>query len=289
MKWLITGSNGQLGSCLQDYLTQKGDSFLAVDFNELDITDAGSVQRVLSDYQPDVVVNAAAYTAVDKAETEEEKAFAVNVTGPRNLAAWCEIAGIWFVHVSTDYVFAGDANVAYCESDPVAPKSVYGRTKLQGEQAVAESCSRYLTLRTAWVFSEYGNNFVKTMLRLARERSELGVVADQFGCPTYAGDIAAAIVSMVEQAMVARLQAGIYHYTGDVAVSWWSFAREVHLQAVALGLLERAPRLKAISTADYPTPAARPAFSVLDCSRVLAAGIPCSDWERAVKRVLPLI
>lgn len=286
MKWLITGFNGQLGSCMQDLLTEMEEEFLAVDVAKLDITDADQVCRVLDEYQPDVVVNAAAYTAVDKAESDVELARGVNATGPENLAKWCGQNDRWMVHVSTDYVFSGDAQVAYTEEDPVAPHSVYGETKLEGEQLVANNCEKYLTLRTAWVFSEYGNNFVKTMLRLAKDRDELGVVADQIGCPTYAGDIARAIVELLNAAKDNKSEAGVYHYTGDVAVSWWAFAREVHHQAKALEIISAVPRLKAIATEDYPTPAQRPAFSVLDCSKIQRAGVELSDWQAAIRTVL---
>lgn len=286
MKWLITGANGQLGSCMQDLLGSMGEDFLAVDLAQLDITNAEDVNRVLDEYQPDYVVNAAAYTAVDKAEEDIDLARAVNATGPANLASWCGKNDRWLAHVSTDYVFAGDGQIAYKETDEVSPASVYGQTKLEGEQAVSEACSKYITLRTAWVFSEYGNNFVKTMVRLAKDRDELAVVADQFGCPTYAGDIASAIVGILKAIQENQAEPGLYHYAGDVAVSWWSFAREVHLKAEAMGLIAKAPTLKAITTADYPTPAQRPPFSVLDCSKAVSAGVKTSDWRTAVEKVL---
>lgn len=286
MKWLITGANGQLGSCMQDLLNEMGEPFLAVDVSELDITDASAVDQLLDEYQPDVVVNAAAYTAVDKAESDSELAEKVNVAGPANLASWCARNDVWLAHVSTDYVFAGNGTIAYKESDAVSPASVYGQTKLDGELAVSNTCTKFVTLRTAWVFSEYGNNFVKTMVRLAQDREELGVVADQIGCPTYAGDIAQAIISLIEAAQTGNAETGLYHYTGDIAVSWWAFAREVHLAAEKMGIISKAPTLKAITTADYPTPAARPPFSVLDCSKATAAGIECSDWRAAIEKVL---
>lgn len=286
MKWLITGANGQLGSCMQDLLNDMGEPFLAVDVSQLDITDSQAVDRLLDDYQPEVVVNAAAYTAVDKAESDSELAEKVNVVGPANLASWCDRNDVWLAHVSTDYVFAGNGTIAYKESDNVSPASVYGQTKLDGELAVSNVCTKFITLRTAWVFSEYGNNFVKTMVRLAQDREELGVVADQIGCPTYAGDIAQAIVSLIEAANAGNAETGLYHYTGDIAVSWWAFAREVHLAAEKMGIISKAPTLKAITTADYPTPAARPPFSVLDCSKATSAGVVCSDWRTAVEKVL---
>ena len=290
MKWLITGADGQLGRCLQDRLANKaGHEVKATDAAQLDITDRRAVLDAVSAFAPDVVINAAAYTAVDKAESDEDLACKVNADASGYLAEACEQAGIWFAHVSTDYVFDGSANIAYRETDEVNPCSVYGSTKLQGEQKVEAACSRYFILRTAWVFSEYGNNFVKTMLRLGRERDSLNVVADQFGCPTYAGDIADAIIVMAEKALKGEVEAGIYHYAGDLAVNWWSFTREIHAQAVATGKMQKAPELGAIPTSAYPTPATRPAFSVLDCSKIQSLGVKPSDWRAAVAHVLSVV
>ena len=290
MKWLITGADGQLGRCLQDRLANKaGHEVKATDAAQLDITDRRAVLDAVSAFAPDVVINAAAYTAVDKAESDEDLACKVNADASGYLAEACEQAGIWFAHVSTDYVFDGSANIAYRETDEVNPCSVYGATKLQGEQKVEVACSRYFILRTAWVFSEYGNNFVKTMLRLGRERDSLNVVADQFGCPTYAGDIADAIIVMAEKALKGEVEAGIYHYAGDLAVNWWSFTREIHAQAVATDKMQKVPDLGAIPTSAYPTPATRPAFSVLDCSKIQSLGIKPSDWRAAVAHVLSVV
>jgi len=287
MKWLITGGNGQLGRCLQDKLNQReGDEYRALDADSLDITDESAVVAEIASYHPDVVINAAAYTAVDKAESDEEVAARVNADAAGILARACEQAGIWFAHVSTDYVFDGNATEAYREDDPVAPCSVYGSTKLRGEQLVAEACSRHVIVRTAWVFSEYGGNFVKTMLRLGQERDRLSVVADQFGCPTYAGDIADCLLRLVLLAQNGKADAGLYHFSGDLAVSWWSFTREIHAMAVQKGMLEKAPFLEAIPTSAYPTAAQRPAFSVLDCSKLGTLGIAPSDWRVGLNHVL---
>jgi dTDP-4-dehydrorhamnose reductase len=287
MKWLITGCNGQLGKSLQ-YELAKIDSaeIIAFDSTQLDITDEAAIKAAFTLHKPDVVINAAAYTAVDKAESEIDLAEAINVSGPKYLASACEANGVWFVHVSTDYVFDGKSQIAYREDDLVSPASVYGRTKLQGEQAVAAVCKKYFIVRTAWVFSEYGNNFVKTMLRLGRERDSLGVVADQIGCPTYAGDIAKSLIELVERGRADKAEPGIYHYAGDLAVSWWAFTREIHAQALSLGLLDKLPELKAITTSDYPTPAARPVFSVLDTSKIFNLGIAPSDWRLGLCKVL---
>ena len=287
MKWLITGGNGQLGRCLQDRLqVRPGDEFRALDADTLDITDETAVAAELASYQPDVLINAAAYTAVDKAESDEAVAARVNADASGILAAACEKAGIWLAHVSTDYVFDGSASIAYREEDPVSPCSVYGATKLDGEKLVTAGTSRHLIVRTAWVFSEYGNNFVKTMLRLGRERDKLSVVADQFGCPTYAGDIADCLIRLVLMARDGKAEAGIYHFAGDLAVNWWSFTREIHAMAVSKGLMSKAPALEAIPGSAYPTPAKRPAFSVLDCSKLNALGIAPSDWRSGLNHVL---
>lgn len=287
MKWLITGCNGQLGKSLQHELAKIDSAEItAFDSTQLDITDEAAIKAAFTLHKPDVVINAAAYTAVDKAESEIDLAEAINVSGPKYLASACEANGIWFIHVSTDYVFDGKSQIAYREDDLVSPASVYGRTKLQGEQAVAAVCKKYFIVRTAWVFSEYGNNFVKTMLRLGRERDSLGVVADQIGCPTYAGDIAKSLIKLVELGRADKAEPGIYHYAGDLAVSWWAFTREIHSQALSLGLLDKLPELKAITTSDYPTPAARPAFSVLDTSKIYKLGILPSDWRIAIGKVI---
>lgn len=268
MKLLITGANGQLGRCLQDRAQKYGFDVAAVTHEQLDITDKSAVDLFFSQWQPELVINAAAYTAVDKAETEPDIAYQVNVTGPKNLAEACQQRNIPMFHISTDYVFDGSGTKPYKPLDQTCPQSVYGATKLAGEKVVAETCTKHVIVRTAWVFSEYGSNFVKTMLRLASDRVELSVVADQYGCPTYAGDIAEALLTM---ATAINQQAdwtgyGIHHFCGDQATSWHGFARAIMAEGIASGLLKRAPTVKAISTADYPTPAKRPEYSVLDCS-----------------------
>ncbi len=274
MKVLVTGANGQLGRCLQDRLRAKtGFDFLALDSKELDITDAAQIEKTLAQFQPGIVVNAAAYTAVDKAESEPEKADKINRQGTENLARACTNSGAVLVHVSTDYVFDGTATQPYKESDTTAPLGVYGKTKLAGEQGVASLCPKHIILRTAWVYSEYGQNFVKTMLRLAASRTELNVVEDQQGCPTYAGDIAEAILTIC-QAMEAgtgtmsESEWGIYHYVGATQCSWADFARVVFVEARNAGMLEQGIQVHGIPTSEYPTPAERPRYSVLDCKKI---------------------
>ncbi|WP_261844982.1 dTDP-4-dehydrorhamnose reductase [Aliamphritea ceti] len=286
-KWLITGANGQLGSCAQDLFKAKGIKFVALSSSELDVTDRLQVMSQLDQIKPTVVLNAAAFTAVDKAEAEQEVATAVNVEGPGLLAEWCDINNAVLIHISTDYVFDGVSSSAYKESDSTAPMSVYGVTKLQGELLLAEKLERFLILRTSWVFSEYGNNFVKTMLRLGRDRDQLRVVNDQFGCPTYAGDIAEAAYILHLAAKQNDEGWGIYHYCGDVAVSWWEFARQIFNTAVAEGKQSVSPILNGIPTSEYPTPAVRPLFSVLDCAKAEALSVELSDWKERLRIVIP--
>ncbi|MGQ3031182.1 MAG: dTDP-4-dehydrorhamnose reductase, partial [Ferrovibrionaceae bacterium] len=237
---------------------------------------------VVAAMKPGVVVNAAAYTAVDKAESDADQAFLVNRDGPAALARAAAAVGAPLIHVSTDYVFDGTKDGAYTEDDPVAPVSVYGRSKEAGERAVREAAERHVILRTAWVYSPFGNNFVKTMLRLGAEREELRVVADQRGCPTAAADIAAAIVRLAG----ADHGWGTYHYSGAGPTTWHGFAEAIFAGAAARGAKVPA-RVTAIGTADYPTPAVRPANSVLDCSRIdRVHGIVARNWREALEDCL---
>ncbi|AJC65712.1 MULTISPECIES: dTDP-4-dehydrorhamnose reductase [Dickeya] len=282
MKVLLTGANGQLGRCFQDRLLQ-GWSVLATDADSLDITNEAQVQATVKSWQPDAIVNAAAYTAVDKAESEPELATRINVAGPEYLARAARQQGARFIHVSTDYVFDGTATRPYIETDTTHPLGVYGQTKLDGERVVLKVNPAAQIVRTAWVFSEYGNNFVKTMLRLGRERESMGVVADQRGCPTYAGDIADAIMGLLQQ----QADGGLYHFCGDEEVSWHEFASTIFTLANEQQVLARVPVVNAITTEQYPTPAARPAYSTLDCAKIARLGIPPSDWRAALSTIIP--
>ncbi|GKW13274.1 NAD(P)-dependent oxidoreductase [Pectobacterium carotovorum subsp. carotovorum] len=281
MKILLTGANGQLGRCFQDRLPV-GWKILATDSSELDITDLAHVEQAVKDFQPDAIVNAAAYTAVDKAESEPELAEKINTTGPENLAVVASKQGIRLVHVSTDYVFDGNATEPYNEDSATNPLSVYGKTKLAGEQAVTQAAPEAIIVRTAWVFSEYGNNFVKTMLRLAKERDALSIVADQRGCPTYAGDLAQAIISLLEK----NAKGGIYHYCGDEEVSWYEFAEEIFKFAERKSIAAKIPTLKPITTEQYPTPAQRPVFSILSCEKIKKMNIHLSGWKKSLEAII---
>jgi dTDP-4-dehydrorhamnose reductase len=290
MKILITGCYGQVGSALVAQLAPRDDvTVLAVDRAELDITDKHAVFERVNHFKPDIIINAAAHTAVDKAEQEVELSYAINRDGPSYLAQAAQAVGSGMLHISTDYVFAGDKSGRYQESDATAPQGVYGASKLAGEQAVRDACPRHIILRTAWVFGEQGNNFVKTMLRLAKTRDSLGIVGDQFGGPTYAGDIAAALITMADQ-MVAQAEDfsgyGIYHFSGLPQVSWCEFAQAIFEKGQAAGVIATIPTITSLTTAEYPTAAKRPANSKLDTSKISAQfGIQASDWQAALNNI----
>ena len=256
MRVLVTGSKGQLGSELVDlYAGRDGDEVLGVDLPNVDITDPESVAAAFASFSPDVVINCAAWTAVDAAEENEEAAFVINADGPRVLAQACRDAGSWLVQISTDYVFSGDATVPYAEDAEPDPRSAYGRTKLAGERAVQQELpNAHYIVRTAWLYGHEGSNFVKTMLRLEQERETIEVVDDQIGQPTYAGDLAAQIVALVD----ARPPVGIFHGTNSGEVSWHGFAQEIFRLIGA-----DAKRVRAVTSEQFVCPAPRPAYSVL--------------------------
>lgn len=282
MRVLLTGAAGQLGRCFIDRLPADW-ILMATDSQQLDITDPVAVSAVVAQFIPEAIVNAAAYTAVDKAESEPEKATAINVDGPGFLAAAAAKLDIPFVHISTDYVFDGTASEPYCENTPCSPKSIYGQTKLDGEIAALKANPKTVVIRTAWVFSEYGNNFVKTMLRIGAQRTELGVVSDQYGCPTYAGDIAAVVIAMLSKP---QMSYGIYHYCGDTAVSWFDFAQSIFTEAQACELYPHQVKVNPIASHEYPTPASRPAYSILSTDKICALNLRPSPWKQQLKIVL---
>lgn len=285
----VTGAHGQVGWELVRRAEQFGVSAAGTSSAELDITDAATVAATLQPGAFDAVVNAAAYTAVDKAESESQKAYAVNRDGVANLARACARAGVPLIHISTDYVFDGTKQGGYVEDDPIHPINVYGASKAAGELALRDHLDRHIILRTSWVYGTHGNNFVKTMLRLARERDELRVVADQWGCPTAAGDIAETILRLV-QLMSERKEIawGTYHYCGAGKTNWHAFAEFIMAAAAQYG--GRKPPIHPITTADYPTPAKRPANSVMDCAKLHATfGIVPSEWTHAVRQVVEAI
>lgn len=290
MRILLTGKNGQLGRCFQDAASDTDHELFAYGSDELDISNADQVSTIIADVKPDIIVNAAAYTAVDKAEEYSESAYAVNEAGVANLANAAQQLDIPVIHVSTDYVFDGHGVAPYKPNDRTEPQGVYGASKLAGERALADACSKHIVLRTAWVFSEYGNNFVKTMVRLAGQRDSLSVVADQYGCPTYAGDLAQAILHLCDQfQQTGALAWGVHHYCGDMPTSWHGFARTVFVKAHQIGLIDSLPELTAISTSQYPTPAKRPEYSVLDTSTLTTLSVNASNWLCSLEKVLHVL
>ena len=269
--YLITGCKGQLGTELSKLLPDA----ICADIDVLDITDESAVQKFVHDNNIDIIINCAAYTAVDRAESDIELATKINVDGPRNLAK----TGVKVIHISTDYVFDGTGHTPYSPDEKTNPVSVYGKTKRAGEIAVLENTSVAVVIRTAWLYSPYGNNFVKTMRRLGGEKSEINVVADQIGTPTYAADLADAIVKIIPQ-MTAE-NSGIYHFTNEGVCSWYDFANEI----IELSNLKCI--VNPIKSSQYPTPAARPFYSVLDKNKIKSVfGINIKHWKDGLKRCI---
>ena len=285
MKLLVLGAGGQVGRELCRLRWPNGYRLVALDRPGIDIADRDAVFGLVSRERPGCVINAAAYTAVDRAESETDAAWTANCTGPANLAAASAEAGVPLVHLSTDYVFDGTKVGPYREEDPVNPLGVYGKSKEAGDRAIREALREHVILRTAWVYSAHGHNFVKTMLRLGAERPMLPVVADQTGSPTSAADIAAAIREIVQQIETGKPRWGTYHFTGAGAVSWHGFAEAIFAEAAPWR--GPPPRAEAITTAEYPTPARRPANSVLDCAKIGEAyGISPRPWRAALAEVI---
>lgn len=280
MAILITGANGQVGQCFRQLAAQHPNRrFVFNDFPELDIT---AHKAVIEFFRREKgikwCINCAAYTAVDKAESEPALARKINVTGPKHLAEACAAHGIPLVHLSTDYVYHNRQNTPFRESDPVSPKSVYARTKLAGDRAVLKANPFAIVVRTSWVYSEFGNNFVKTMLRLGAERSELNVVFDQIGTPTYAPDLAAAILLMIQKVenkdVAPETAAGIWHFSNEGVTSWYDFAHAI------FEIKKMSCRVHPIETKDFPTPARRPPFSLLNKGKIKAVfGLEIPHWR----------
>jgi dTDP-4-dehydrorhamnose reductase len=286
MRLLVTGTSGQLAQTLLERGLARGIDIVALRRPQLDLTIPSTLAVALADARPAVVVSAAAYTAVDKAESEEALALRVNAQGAGDLAHACERFGVPVIHLSTDYVFDGAKPAPYVEGDATAPLNAYGRSKLAGEAAVARACPRHLILRTSWIHSPYGTNFVKTMLRLAETRPEVRVVDDQRGCPTQALDLADAIITLGERIAGRPAGAGewgVYHAAGTGETTWCGLAREIFAIAAARG--RPSPVVTPIATTDYPTPARRPANSRLDCSKLASTfGIALPDWRDGARR-----
>jgi dTDP-4-dehydrorhamnose reductase len=285
MKILVLGCKGQLGRCLNDQLINTEHEVIYTSREQINIADFEQTKSKILEFSPDLIINATAYTAVDKAEEDQKTANLINHLAVENIADICNQLECWLIHVSTDYVFDGNSKVPYKEDDQTNPQGAYGETKLKGELAIQASGCKHVILRTAWVFSEYGNNFLKTMLRLGAERNELSIVGDQMGCPTYAQDIAKSIVEIVPQ-LNSRKDNDIYHYCGDQPCSWYDFANAIFDQAMTNNL--KIPSIvNSIETSAYPTPAKRPAFSVLDCSKMEnECGVLSSNWQEGIRQVI---
>lgn len=279
MNILITGCNGQLGNeikLLQAMYAQH--TWFNTDVNELDITDKAAIERFVNANEIGGIVNCAAYTAVDKAESDLLLARELNADAPAFLAEAVAKRGGWMVQVSTDYVFDGTKHTPYVESDEPCPNSVYGHTKLEGEQAVAKFCPNSMIIRTAWLYSEFGNNFVKTMIRLGKEREQLGVIFDQVGTPTYAHDLAIVIMTAIDKG----IKPGIYHFSNEGVTSWYDFTKSIH-RLSGITTCQVSP----LHTVEYPTPANRPAYSVLDKTKIKATyGIEIPHWEESLAKCI---
>ena len=275
MRILITGCNGQLGNEMQ--LLEKENPqhiYFNTDVAELDITDEAAIEKFVNDHEIDGIVNCAAYTAVDKAEDNQELCRKLNTVAPGYLAAAVEKRGGWMIQISTDYVFDGTNHTPYKESEPTCPNSVYGRTKRAGEEAAQKGCQKTMIIRTAWLYSTFGNNFVKTMIRLGKEKPELGVIFDQIGTPTYARDLAVAIFAAINQGVVP----GIYHFSNEGVISWYDFTKAIHRIA---GITTC--HVRPLHTAEYPTPANRPHYSVLDKTKIKQTyNLEIPYWEASL-------
>ena len=277
---LVTGGNGQLASCIKDVEKQYDDlNIIYTDHLELDICELNQIQTFFkSNPQINYCINCAAYTAVDKAETEAEKAFEINATGAKNLAQVCNDHDAILIHVSTDFVFDGEKNEPYTETDAANPISVYGASKLQGEVEIQQALKEYFIIRTSWLYSEYGNNFMKTMLRLAETRDGISVVSDQIGTPTYAGDLAEIIIQIIN---TKTEKYGIYHYSNEGVASWFEFAKEI------FKLTKNKIKVNPIPSIEYLTPAKRPKYSVLDKKKIIDVfKIDIPFWRESLKKVI---
>ena len=282
MNILITGCNGQLGSELRLLQSASANhTFFNTDVEELDITNQEAVEAFVASHQIEGIVNCAAFTAVDLAETEREKCTTLNTLAPAYLATAIEQQGGWMIQISTDYVFNGKSHRPYLEDDTPSPDSVYGSTKLAAELGVSKFCKRSMIIRTAWLYSSFGKNFVKTMLRLGREKEALGVVFDQVGTPTYARDLAKAIMHIIEKG----IQPGAYHYTDEGGASWYDFTKSIH-RIAGIDTCKVSP----LHTEEYPTPAKRPPYSILDKTKIKQAyGLEIPHWEDSLRECLSIL
>lgn len=279
MTVLVTGAGGQLGKCLKKAsLNFPHITFLFKDFVELDVTDQDSIDEVFDNNNIDYCINCAAYTAVDLAESEPQKAFLINSVAVKSLSETCKDNEVVLIHISTDFVFDGTKTTPYIESDPTNPINVYGTSKLSGEQHIKSILKRYFIIRTSWLYSEYGSNFLKTMIRLGSEKKELQIVHDQIGSPTYAMDLAHIILDVIESK---NEDYGTYHFSNEGSISWYDFAKEI------FKLTDLEVKLKAIQSLQYPTQANRPKYSVLSKKKIKdVLGVPIIGWKESLKEAI---
>jgi len=287
MIWII-GSAGMLGTELVELCRSQGLDYVGSD-RDVSILEPEALQGFLTSIdekgqKPDWIVNCAAYTAVDKAEDEPERCYSLNALGPQNIGCVARTFEVQVLHISTDYVFAGDGTRPYREDDAVAPQSVYGKTKAEGERLLLDACPNAVIVRTAWLYGQYGPNFVATMLKLMNTRDSIGVVADQKGSPTWARDLAGAILTIVR---TPNAEAGIYHFTDEGEITWFAFAKEIYAQGRACGLIEHECEVRPLTTVEYPTKARRPAYSVLSKEKIRTTfGVQVPEWRDSLGRFL---
>lgn len=281
MVWII-GNNGMLGRELSALCETAGIAYIGSD-RECDITDVEALRSFAAGKDVKWIVNCSAYTAVDKAEDEETLAYSINATGAGNIAVVASETGAKLIHISTDYVFGGDGSRPYKEDDPVNPTGAYGRTKYAGEECVRKHCSSHIIIRTAWLYGRHGKNFVETMLRLFREKGFAGVVCDQRGTPTWAYDLAAAIVFFISNDFSGY---GTYHFTDDGETNWYEFACEIRRIAVEKCIIKDDVRVNSLTTEQFPTRAVRPKYSVLDKAKIKSAGVEVPDWKKSLSRYM---
>ena len=283
---LVTGANGQLGQAIQSIVgNHPSIDFVFCSSLDLDITNSTNCEAIFKQYKPQFCINTAAYTAVDKAESEFDKAHLINVIGPKNIAEVCKQYNTILLHISTDFVFDGTAKKPYTEDDVPNPTGVYGQTKLDGEIAIQTICEKHFIIRTSWVYSPFGNNFMKTMIRLGNEKGELSVVSDQFGTPTNAIDLAETLINIIQYCQTEPVEVfGIYHFSNEGQCSWYDFAQKIFtLNHIKINL-------KPIPTEAYPTPAKRPKYSVLDKTKITTTfGIQIKTWEESLNKCTQLL
>ncbi len=286
MKILVLGSRGQVGRCLKDQFKKTNLEVFFTSRKKIDVTNFDQTKKIILSIAPDVIINSTAYTDVDKAENNKDHADNVNHLAVRNLAVICNEIDCWLIHISTDYVFDGISQLPYCEDDITNPQTIYGKSKLMGELAIQSLHFKHIIIRTAWIYSEYGNNFLKTMLKLEARSTKVGVVDDQIGCPTYAQDIAKCIVEIIIQLGSNNESMGIYHFCGDTKLSWFNFAEEIFIQYKKI---KKSCNIRVIplSSEEYPTIASRPMFSVLDNNLIQHKfGVTSSNLENGILRSL---